>query len=78
MSRPRQSTAKLVAPSRRRSLWAWAGPVVVLASLACASATFLVIALSGPIEPNSNTLILLYFADGLAIVLLLAMVLRQS
>ncbi|MGA9601818.1 MAG: PAS domain-containing sensor histidine kinase [Methylocystis sp.] len=78
MSRPGQSTAKLVAPSRRRSLWAWAGPVVVLASLACASATFLVIAFSGPIEPNSNTLILLYFADGLAIVLLLAMVLRQS
>src|SRR5208283_149960 len=78
MSRPGQSTAKLVAPSRRRSLWAWAGPVVVLASLACASATFLVIAFSGPIEPNSNTLLLLYFADGLAIVLLLAMVLRQS
>ena len=78
MSRPGQSAAKLVAPSRRRSLWAWAGPVVVLASLACASATFLVIAFSGPIEPNSNTLILLYFADGLAIVLLLAMVLRQS
>ena len=78
MSGPGQSTAKLVAPSRRRSLWAWAGPVVVLASLACASATFLVIAFSGPIEPNSNTLILLYFADGLAIVLLLAMVLRQS
>ena len=78
MSQPRESAGKLVAPSRRRSLWAWVGPIVVLAALACASATFLVIAFSGPIEPNSNTLILLYFADGLAIVLLLAMVLRQS
>ncbi len=78
MSQGGKSAAKLVAPSRRRSLRAWVGPAVVLASLACASATFLVIAFSGPIEPNSNTLILLYFADGLAIVLLLAMVLRQS
>jgi two-component system, NtrC family, nitrogen regulation sensor histidine kinase NtrY len=78
MSRARESAAKLVAPSRRRSLRAWVGPAVVLASLACASATFLVIAFSGPIEPNSNTLLLLYFADGLAIVLLLAMVLRKS
>ncbi|BDV39606.1 sensor histidine kinase [Methylocystis bryophila] len=59
-------------------LWAWAGPAVVLAALACASATFLVIASAGPIEPNSKTLILLYVADSLAIVLLLAMVLRQS
>ena len=78
MSRARESAAKLVAPSGRRSLWAWAGPIVVLAALACASATFLVIASAGPIEPNSNTLILLYFADGVAIVLLLAMVLSKS
>ncbi len=67
-----------MAPAGRRSLWAWAGPAVVLASLACASATFLVIAWAGPIEPNSHTLLLLYIADGVAIVLLLAMVLRQS
>jgi two-component system, NtrC family, nitrogen regulation sensor histidine kinase NtrY len=66
------------APRKRRSFRPWLGPIVVVVAVACALATFLVMAEFGPLAPNGDALFALYIVDGAALVLLAAMVFRQS
>ncbi len=61
-----------------RAFRPWLGPVVVFVALACALTTFLFMAEFSPLAPASDTLIALYVADGLALVALAGMVVRQS
>ncbi|QGM44980.1 sensor histidine kinase NtrY-like [Methylocystis heyeri] len=66
------------APRKRRSFRPWLGPIVVVVAVACALATFLVMAEFGPLTPNGDTLFALYIVDGAALVILAAMVFGQS
>ena len=66
------------APPQKRSFRPWIGPIVVVIAVACALATFLVMAELGPIAPTGDRLLMLYGVDGAALVLLAGMVFRQS
>ncbi len=63
---------------KKRSLRPWLGPIVVVVAVACALATFLVMAEFGPLAPTADTLLALYIVDGAALVVLAAMVFSQS
>jgi two-component system nitrogen regulation sensor histidine kinase NtrY len=62
----------------KRSFRPWFGPIIVVIAVACALATFLVMAEFGPIAPTNDTLFALYGVDGAALVLLAGMVFHQS
>ena len=66
------------APPQKRSFRPWIGPIVVVIAVACALATFLVMAELGPIAPTGDRLLMLYGVDGAALVLRAGMGFRQS
>jgi two-component system nitrogen regulation sensor histidine kinase NtrY len=72
------SSGQVAPPRQRRWVVSWSGPIVVVVALACALATFLVMAEYGPLEPSGDTLHMLYAADVAALVLLAGMVFRQA
>jgi two-component system nitrogen regulation sensor histidine kinase NtrY len=61
-----------------RSLRLWFGPIAVIGAVACALATFFVMAELGPIAPTRDVVFALFFADAVAFVLLVALVLIKA
>jgi two-component system nitrogen regulation sensor histidine kinase NtrY len=62
----------------QRSLRLWFGPVVVVSAVALALATFVVIAEYGPITPTADHTLLLFTANGVALVILAGMVIVKA
>ncbi|WP_036287176.1 PAS domain-containing sensor histidine kinase [Methylosinus sp. PW1] len=66
------------AAPRKRSWRLWFGPIAVVAAVACALATFFVMAELAPVAPTSDVVYPLFFADAVALVLLVALVLVKA
>ncbi len=78
MSSAGEQLRRFPATRKRRLFRPWLGPIVVVVAVACALATFLVMAEFGPLAPTSDTLLALYTVDGAALIVLAAMVFSQS
>ncbi|HEY8066299.1 MAG TPA: PAS domain-containing sensor histidine kinase [Methylosinus sp.] len=72
-----QAPAPPTAP-RKRSWRLWFGPIAVVAAVACALATFFVMAELAPVAPTSDVVYPLFFADAVALVLLATLVLVKA
>ncbi len=59
---------------KKRSLRLWFGPAIVLGAVACALATFFVMAEWGPLTPNGANTLILFIANGVLLVILAGMV----
>ncbi|MBI3275506.1 MAG: PAS domain-containing sensor histidine kinase, partial [Methylocystis sp.] len=68
------------APKERAklSLRLWFGPIAVIGAVACALATFFVMAELGPIALTSDAFLMLVLADAVALVLLIGLVLVKG
>ncbi|WP_244613163.1 PAS domain-containing sensor histidine kinase [Methylosinus sp. Ce-a6] len=62
----------------KRSWRLWFGPIAVVAAVACALATFFVMAELAPVAPTSDVVYPLFFADAVALVLLATLVLVKA
>jgi two-component system nitrogen regulation sensor histidine kinase NtrY len=62
----------------KRSLRLWFGPIAVIGAVACALATFFVMAELAPVAPNSDVVFVLFLADAVALVLLAGLVLIKA
>ncbi|PWB81410.1 MAG: PAS domain-containing sensor histidine kinase [Methylocystaceae bacterium] len=62
----------------KRSLRLWFGPIAVIAAVACALATFFVMAELAPVAPTSDVVFVLFLADAVALVLLAGLVLIKA
>ena len=62
----------------QRSLRLWFGPIVVVSAVALALATFVVMAEYGPITPTADHTLLLFTANGVALVILAGMVIVKA
>ncbi|MBU3887294.1 PAS domain-containing sensor histidine kinase [Methylosinus sp. KRF6] len=70
---------EIPAPAPRKRSWRlWFGPIAVVAAVACALATFFVMAELAPVAPTSDVVYPLFFADAVALVLLVALVLVKA
>jgi len=78
MSSAGEQIGEISAARQRRSFWPWLGPIVVVIAVACALATFLVMAKLGPLAPTGDTLFMLYVVDGATLVVLAGMVVQKS
>lgn len=62
----------------KQSFRLWFGPIAVIGAVACALATFFVMAELGPIAPTADTVFMLFLADAVALVLLAGLVLTKA
>jgi len=65
------------APNAKPSLRSWFGPIVVIAAVGCALATFLVVAEFGALSPTDERVFPLFVANGVALVVLAGMVIAK-
>lgn len=75
-SQDSQAQRHMADPAQRRL--GWLGPIAVLAALASALATFLVLSGATPILPTHNVVLWVFFLNGILIMLLLGIVAWQA